>query len=160
MIDKSLIRRGILAATVIMALSLVGCAMPHITVHEDPLSSQEHLKLGMSYEKGGEPELAESQYRMADDLPEAWLFLANLAYSQKKYGEACKLYDKAMRKLPDDPRPRNNLAWMLCEQGQKLDRAEDLARQAILLAEPGSQAQYQDTLEAVLKARKLQQQGK
>ena len=65
-----------------LALVLAGCYLPRVTVMDDPLSSQEHLQLGLSYEKQGEYALAEGQYEQAADaLPEAWLYLGNLHFT-------------------------------------------------------------------------------
>ena len=45
-----LLRFLILTLLIIFA----GCAMPRIMIYDDPLSSEEHLKLGIAYEKDEE----------------------------------------------------------------------------------------------------------
>ncbi len=144
-----------LAPLLMLLLLTAGCAMPKITVHEDPLTPQEHLDLGVSYEHKEEFELAEQQYRQATDIPVAWLYLANLAFVRKEWKEAESLYETAMEKLPDDPRPRNNLAWLYYTRKQHLVRAEALARKAVALAPQKERADYECTLESVRAARRI-----
>lgn len=137
----------------VLALMLAGCSLPRVTVMDDPLSSQEHLQLGLSYEKQGEYALAKNQYEQAaDELPEAWLYLGNLHFTQEEYDAAEKAYTKAIRELPTDPRPRNNLAWMYLTRGEKLVEAETLAQEAVELAPEGGRVEYEDTLNQVREA--------
>ncbi|HYA03901.1 MAG TPA: hypothetical protein VEI04_12385, partial [Syntrophobacteria bacterium] len=44
---------------------LCGCSLPHIVVLGDPLSPEEHLKLGMAYESKAEYDLAAAEYKAA-----------------------------------------------------------------------------------------------
>ncbi|MFQ5950231.1 MAG: hypothetical protein ACE5J1_06050, partial [Nitrospiria bacterium] len=49
-----------------LLFGLVGCgAVPKIIILEDPLTHEEHLQLGLSYEAKGEWDLALSEYKAA-----------------------------------------------------------------------------------------------
>jgi tetratricopeptide (TPR) repeat protein len=149
--------------TIVLLISAVwiffffaGCSIPQIIVLKDPLTAQEYLRLGVSYENRNQLELAEAQYQKAavHDLPEAFLFLGNVAFQQKKYKDAEKFYRTAIKKMPGDPRAYNNLAWLYYEQGtDDLKKAEHLARKALELSSPDHHSAYLDTLEKILLAR-------
>jgi tetratricopeptide (TPR) repeat protein len=133
---------------------LCGCSLPRITVLGDPLSPEEHLKLGTAYESKGEYDLAAANYKAASrSLPLAHLFLGNVFFLQRNYAAAEDEYRRAIDKLPDNPRPYNNLAWLYYTEGTKLEEAESLARRAVALAPPGEDGPYRDTLEHIVKAR-------
>ncbi|HVO84413.1 MAG TPA: tetratricopeptide repeat protein [Syntrophobacteria bacterium] len=133
---------------------ITGCSLPRITVLEDALSPEEHLKLGTAYESKKEYDLAAAEYTTASrSLPVAYLFLGNILFLQGKYVEAEQRYRRAIKELPGDPRPYNNLAWLYYTQGIKLEEAENLARRAVALAPAGGDAPYHDTLDQILKAR-------
>jgi tetratricopeptide (TPR) repeat protein len=132
---------------------LAGCSIPHFIVLKDPLTPEEYLQLGVSYESLNQLDLAEEQYQKAavHDIPEAFLFLGNIAYQKKKYKEAETFYDDAIKKMPMDPRGYNNLAWLYYEQNANdLKKAEHLARKALDLATPDHRSIYLDTLEKIL----------
>jgi tetratricopeptide (TPR) repeat protein len=139
----------------VAALAVIfGCSLPRITVLDDPLSPEEHLKLGLAYESKKEYDLAAAEYTAASrSLPAAHLFLGNVLFLQGKYAESEQRYRRAIKELPGDPRPYNNLAWLYCTQGTKLEEAENLARRAVALAPAGGDAPYRDTLDQILKAR-------
>lgn len=140
-------------AAVILPLLLGACALPKITVLDDPLTPEEHLQLGAAYEKNHEYELAEREYRLAaKHRPEARLFLANLFFLQGKFEPAEAEYRRVIRELPDQPQAYNNLAWLFYVRGINLDEAEALARQALKLAPPGQASEYLDTLDKILSA--------
>ena len=133
-----------------------GCTIPQIIVLKDPLTPEEYLHLGVSYESRNQLDLAKAQYQKASahDVPEAFLFLGNISYQQKNYNDAETFYHKAIKKMPEDPRAYNNLAWLYYEQGTNdLKKAEHLARQALMLATPDNRSAYLDTLEKILSAR-------
>ncbi len=53
-----------------------GCSLPRIIVLKDPLSPEEHLNLGVVYEKEGEFDNAIKEYlKAAKKLPIAYLYL-------------------------------------------------------------------------------------
>lgn len=145
--------RKLLYLVAVLAM-ICGCSLPRITVLEDPLSPEEHLKLGMVYESNKEYDLAVAEYTTASrSLPVAYLFLGNVLFLQGKYVESEQRYRRAIKELPGDPRPSNNLAWLYYTQGIKLEEAENLARRAVALAPAGEDAPYRDTLDQILKAR-------
>ncbi len=145
--------RKLLYLVAVLAM-ICGCSLPRITVLEDPLSPEEHLKLGMVYESNKEYDLAVAEYTTASrSLPVAYLFLGNVLFLQGKYVESEQRYRRAIKELPEDPRPSNNLAWLYYTQGIKLEEAENLARRAVALAPAGEDAPYWDTLDQILKAR-------
>lgn len=124
--------------------------MPKIVVHDDPLSPEEHLKLGMAYE-AKEPERAVEEYLLAArKVPLAHLYLGNTYYALGKLAEAEEQYRTALSLLPENSEVMNNLAWVLCKRNRSLDEALALARRAVELA-PQNKA-YADTLAAVRKA--------
>jgi tetratricopeptide (TPR) repeat protein len=132
---------------------LIGCSIPQFIILKDPLTPEEYLQLGVSYESRNQLNLAEAQYQKAaaHDVPEAFLFLGNIAYQQKNYKDAETFYHKTMQKMPEDPRAYNNLAWLYYEQGgNDLKKAEQLARKALDLATPDHRSTYLDTLEKIL----------
>ena len=144
------------ATLLALLFSSAGCAAMRAVVdpHEDTLTAREHLDLGRAYEAEGRPERAAIQYEQAaEEIPEAWLFLGNAYYALERHDEAEAAYREAVEALPDNGEARNNLAWILYERGGDLAEAEELARQALALAPPGSEAAYRDTLEAIRAAR-------
>jgi len=150
-----------IACLVTLAVLLSACAVPRIIVHEDPLTPADRLRLGLAYEQEGKDDLAEQEYRRAlSGEPLAHLALANLLFRQERFGEAEKSYDRAVRALPDDPEPRNNLAWLLLTQGRDLGKAERLAEEAVALAQdPAIKAACENTLASVRAARAAKSGG-
>jgi tetratricopeptide (TPR) repeat protein len=146
------LRRGkgrpwLLPVLALLMLALAGCGLPRIVVLNDPLSPEEHINLGVAYEKDGEYEQALKQYEAAKgDLPIAHLYMGNVLFLQGRYGKAEKNYREAIEKT-DDPRAYNNLAWLFFTRGERLDEARTLAREAVA-REPDSE-QFRDTLEQI-----------
>lgn len=144
-----------LALLLCLAALAAGCAMPHIAVHDDPLSGAEHLKLGMAYESKGEPDRAAAEYKMAlRSEPLARLYLGNVFFGQGRLGDAETEYRAALERLPNNPEVMNNLAWLLLTRKRNLDEAQDLAERAVSRA-PSAAAKtaYLDTLTAIRAAR-------
>lgn len=136
-----------LLLTTLLALAM-GCALPRIVVHDDPLSAEEHLKLGMAYESGGETERAAAEYRLAAHKePLARLYLGNVLFGRGQLDDAETEYRAALKGLPDNPEVLNNLAWLLCTRKISLAEAEALAARAISL-DPARPA-FRDTLKAI-----------
>ncbi|MEG6506379.1 tetratricopeptide repeat protein [Nitratidesulfovibrio sp. 1201_IL3209] len=138
-------------------LLLAGCAVPRIGIYQDPLSGPEHLELGRAYEQKGELDLARREYAEAvrDGLPQAHLYLANVLFQKGDLDEAESHYRSAIRALPEaESAPaRNNLAWLLLTRGQRLDEAQQLAEDAVRLADDAHRASFEDTLKQVEAAR-------
>ncbi|MBW1796045.1 MAG: tetratricopeptide repeat protein [Deltaproteobacteria bacterium] len=73
------------------------CALPRIIVLEDPLTAEEHLSLGVAYEKRGEFDSAIKEYRLAaKKLPIAYLHLGNSHFQKNELHEAEESYKEAV----------------------------------------------------------------
>jgi tetratricopeptide (TPR) repeat protein len=118
-------------------------------IYDDPLSPEEHLKLGIAYEKDDEFDNAIKEYKVAArKLPVAYLFLGKVHFHKNEWGQAEKYYKKAIRKEAHNADAHNNLAWLYYMKGQNLDKAENLALRAMEL-DPSKIDIYQDTLDKV-----------
>jgi len=145
--EERMIRIRLLMLTLLVIIA--GCAMPRIIIYDDPLSSEEHLKLGMAYEKDGELDNAISEYKAAARrLPIAYLYLGNVHFQKNELDEAEKYYKKAIRKEAHNADAHNNLAWLYYIREENLDKAENLALRAMEL-DPSKRDVYMDTLEKV-----------
>lgn len=135
------------------------CSLPRIIVLDDPLTPEEHINLGMAYEKKGEIDNAVEEYKKASkELPSAYLYLGN-AYMQKgDLDEAESHYKKAIKKQPDLSDAYNNLAWLyynkakgsgLTAEDMKkiINEAEALVLKALELKP--SDENYKDTLNKI-----------
>lgn len=132
----------------ILCLVTVSCSIPRIIVFEDPLSPEEHINLGMAYERNGEFDSAVAEYKKASkELPVAYLYLGNIYCGRGETSQAEKNYRKAVNKKPDLADAYNNLAWMFYSSGINLKEAEALSKKALEL-DP-SNDNYKDTLEAI-----------
>ncbi|MDI6795885.1 MAG: tetratricopeptide repeat protein [Desulfatibacillaceae bacterium] len=141
----------------IALLACCSCALPGIVIYDDPLSAKERLMLGAAYEQEGRLDLAEAQYkRAARQEPLAHLFLGNVFFAQKDYDKAEKHYKTAIKKLPENPDPANNLAFLYCTLSKNLLTAKALAQKAIQLAPEENLSPYLHTAQCIEK--KLGQQ--
>ena len=135
------------------SLIFVGCALPRIVVLDDPLTPEEHLNLGVSYENKGELDNALREYKTASkELPAAYLYIGNVYYLKGDLSEAESCYKKSIRKDPKNADAYNNLAWLYFLQRRELDAAERLALAAVELS-PEKDV-YRDTLKQIRKLRK------
>jgi len=142
------IEGAFLLAFSFLCLTSASCALPRIIVLHDPLTPEEHINLGLAYEKKGETEQAVEEYeRAAKDLPTAYLYLGNIYYGKAEYARAEQYYRKAIRNNPGLTDAYNNLSWLLYTCGRNLEEAEMLARKATELA-PSNET-YKDTLARV-----------
>lgn len=145
-------RRHLPLALAVLCLWAAGCSLPRIVVHDDPLSSAEHLQLGQAYEAKGEADAAAREYELAArHLPAARLYLGNVRFGQGRLDEAESAYRTVISTVPDNAEAYNNLAWLLYTREKNLDEAETLAARAVEMA-PG-RAEFADTLEQVRRAR-------
>ena len=139
------------------------CSLPRIIVLDDPLTPEEHINLGVAYEKKGELDSAIEEFKKASKkLPIAYLYLGN-AYMQKgDIDEAEKYYRKAIKKQPDLADAYNNLAWLYYNKAKGLrletedikeilKEAEGLALKALELSP--SNENYKDTLNRIRELR-------
>lgn len=122
-----------------LLLAFSSCAgVPKIIVLEDPLSPDEHVTLGVAYERKGELEPAAREYERALSKDPAFfqarVNLGNVRLAQKRYGEARKEYLSALSLRPGDPEATNNLAWAAIDSGK--DREDALRRMEAVLANP------------------------
>lgn len=130
-------------------LLLLGCAFPRIIVLDDPLSPEEHLNLGVTYEKNGELDNALKEYQVASKkLPVAYFYMGNIYFQKDEFDEAESCYKKAIKKEPENADAYNNLAWLYFIKKKNLDEAERLVLKAIEL-NPVKKNIYQDTFEKI-----------
>jgi tetratricopeptide (TPR) repeat protein len=129
-------------------LLFAGCSFPRIVILDDPLTPEEHINLGVAYEKKGEADNAIEEYKKASkELPSAYLYLGN-AYMQKgDLDEAESHYKKAIRKQPDLADAYNNLAWLYYTKKENVAEAEELVLKALELKP--SDENYKDTLKKI-----------
>jgi len=124
-------------AVLLLGSALAGCGrVPKIIVLEDPLSADEHVALGVAYERKGELAPAAREYERALGKDgksfRARLNLGNVRLAEKRYGEARGEYLAALSLRPADPEATNNLAWAAILSGN--DREEALRRVDSVLA--------------------------
>ena len=101
-------------------------------------------------------EEAEALYRevleVRPDSLRAWVDLGNVAADRGRRADAEAAYRRALAIDRDDRDALNNLAWLLLEDGARLEEAEDLAARAA--APPGpDRSRAQDTLGLIQLAR-------
>ena len=154
-------KRHLFTALFLSALQFSGCSLPMIIVLNDPLSADEHVRLGGIYDSQGKTELARDQYRAAIRQDKkhlrAWTLLGDTAYRLKEYGEAEKAYDSALDLDRSNGDLCNNLAWVYVQQNRKLRKAQDLVMSALKLS-PDHRPYYLDTLGVIqLKLGKFQE---
>lgn len=138
-----------LILSLISLLFLSGCSSFKIIVLKDPLTPEEHLNLGVAYERKGQFDHAIEEYRLASKkIPIAYLYLGNAYFQKNEFSKAEKYYKKAIRKEPKNAEAHNNLAWLYYTTKQHLDQGERLALKAIEL-NPAKGDLYQDTLEKI-----------
>jgi tetratricopeptide (TPR) repeat protein len=131
-----------------------GCSFPRIIILKDPLTPEEHLNLGVAYEKQGEFEAAIKEYTAAaKKLPRAYLHLGNVHFEKKDLGKAEAYYRKAIKNDPRNADAHNNLAWLYYTKKENLEEAEVLALKAIDL-NPARETIYRDTLEKIREMKK------
>jgi Tfp pilus assembly protein PilF len=124
-----------LALCVAAAVFLGGCGLSRRLVRfNDPLTPEEHIQLGLSYENQNLPTNAEREYRAALHGDKrnvvARVALGNLAYAGGRLDEAETAFRAAVKLAPDNAAANNNLAMVLAERGRDLTRAEKCAQKA------------------------------
>lgn len=125
------------------------CSLPRLIILKDPLTPEEHINLGVTYEKQGDFDNAIKEYNSAaKKLPRAYLYLGNAYFQKGEWKNAEESYRKAIEKDPGNADAFNNLAWLYYTRKEKLVRAEELARKAIEL-NPAKEETYRDTLEKI-----------
>ena len=137
----------------LLAVLLAGCGrVPRIIVLEDPLSADEHVTLGVAYERKGELGPAAREYERALKKDgksfRARVNLGNVRLAEKMYGDARAEYLKALALRPADAEATNNLAWAAILSGN--GREEALRRLDAVLAEREPRPPPMDGLTPVL----------
>lgn len=130
-----------LAAAAALALALTSCAgLPRVFRAADPLTAEEHARLGAAYESRGLTAQAEKQYLRALVLDRrhagAWMALGNAAYTAGDLRKAERVYRRVLRLEPGHPGAANNLAMVYLAQGRRLPQARALAEGALERAGP------------------------
>jgi len=126
---------------VVIGGSFSACSdLPRVRVLHDPLTSEEHVRLGLAYEVEGRTELATREYddalRKEHGYMPALIGLGNLAFDRGAMKEAEAYYRQALSTAPEDPGVNNNLAMVYLSQQEKLDEAERLANLALAQGGP------------------------
>ena len=135
-------------------LSALGCSFPRVIVLKDPLTPEEHLNLGVTYEQQGDFDNAIKEYNLAaKNLPRANLHLGNAYFQKGDWKEAEDFYRKAIEAEPGNADAYNNLAWLFYTRKENLDQAEKLAQKAMEL-NPGKADVYRDTVEKIRELRR------
>ena len=147
-------RHIFLVSFAILLVLAAGCTMPRIMILSDPLSPEEHLQLGIAYEKKGEFDNAITEYEAAaKKTPRAYYYLGNVHFQKKELGKAEIYYKKAIDKGAGNADAYNNLAWLYYVQRKNLVEAEGLALKAMEL-NPAKKDSYKDTLERIRELKK------
>jgi len=134
----------------------VSCSSFRIIALKDPLTPEEHLNLGVAYERNGEFDQSIREYKLASKkLPLAYLYLGNAYFLKKEMEEAESYYRKAIKKVPQNADAYNNLAWLYYTKRENLDEGEKMALKAIEL-NPAKEHIYRDTLEKIRELKKFQ----
>jgi tetratricopeptide (TPR) repeat protein len=149
----NLVKAGIFFFSFLLLLGSTGCgSVPKIIILKDPLSAEEHRRLGLSYEAQGKWDLALSEYDAAlkKGGPSSVIqgYRGNVYLSKKDYLSAKDAYQKSLSENPQNAPVLNNLAFLYLAQKENLKEAERLIRRAIEL-DPPRKPYYLDTLGAV-----------
>lgn len=97
--------------------------------------TDEALRRALALEREGRVDEAVALYGQVLEVRpgsvRAWVNLGNAEATRRRAGEAEKAYRRALDISPDDRDALNNLAWLLLEEGARLDEAEALAAKAV-----------------------------
>ncbi|MCI0528662.1 MAG: tetratricopeptide repeat protein [Nitrospira sp.] len=153
--------RKMILSLLLITLTSSGCGhLPKIRILHDPLTAQEHLALGVSYESQGKLDLAVSEYKAAlkKDSKEVGvtplIYLGNAHAQREEYKQAEGYYQKALKWEPTNGQALNNLAWLYLQQRIKLQEAENMVRQVLDQDSDNdpNRPSYLDTLAEILMA--------
>ncbi len=146
---------GLAYCIVFLCSILSGCgALPSVVILTDPLSGLEHFQLGLLHEKEGRFSSAVAAYRAAisQGIP-ADGELGNAHFQNGDFYAAERAYRVALHRHSDNGPILNNLAQTYLKRRTRLDEAELLVRQALLLdrRDPAAPytSHYLDTLAAL-----------
>lgn len=130
-------------------LLVTSCAsLPRIIVFNDPLTPQEHINLGLAYQKDGETDHATAEFKTAaKKFPDAYVYLGNLYFENNDMEKAEKYYRKAIAEKAGLGDAYNNLAWLYFTKNENLEEAKSLAQKAVAI-NPDNPT-YKDTLNKI-----------
>jgi tetratricopeptide (TPR) repeat protein len=116
--------------------SVQACSsLPRIVILHDPLTPQEHVTLGEAYQGQGDREMAarefEAALRQQPEYVPALIGIGNLSFEREALEEAEVFYRRALDTAPGHPGASNNLAMVYLARGERLDEAEQMARNAL-----------------------------
>ena len=132
-----------------LPILVLSCSFPKISILKDPLTPEEHLNLGVTYEKQGRLDQAIREYQLAaKKLPIAFFYLGNAYFLKNDWDQAEIYFKKAIKKDANNAAAHNNLAWLYYQKGKNLEQAEALAQKALEL-DPSNRSVYGDTLEKI-----------
>jgi tetratricopeptide (TPR) repeat protein len=122
------------ALTLVCLLFLASCSLPRIMILDDTLSPEEHLNLGVVYEKKREYDPAIEEYKKAaGKITRAYVYLGNVYFQKGDSEKAEASYKEAIDKDPALADAYNNLAWLYYTNKENLPEAEALASKALKL---------------------------
>lgn len=130
-----------------LTLFFFSCShIPRIIVLHDPLTADEHLSLGLSYELKGEFDNAIKEYKKGLKKDKKGYrplyYLGNANYKKREYDKAEKYYLKALDIAPDNSDIRNNIAWLYIETNKFDDALKEIYIALTIKMDPN----YLDTL--------------
>lgn len=109
-----------------------GAGHAMLTVAVPPTLAQ--MRAAVAQERAGQLDAAARSYaRIVEENPQlqqAWVNLGNVEAARGRREEAERAYRQALSISRDDADALNNLAWLLLQEGSRLDEAEALARDA------------------------------
>ncbi len=136
--------RALIAPAALAGL-LAGCAhLPVLSVPGDPLSAEEHTRLGASYGAQGLRKEAAAQYEAAlkkePAYVPAWMAFGNASFDAGDLKSAERSFRRVLRLSPHHAGAGNNLAMVYLARDADLAEAERLAQEA--LAQDGQLKPY------------------
>ena len=109
-----------------------GAGHAMVAVSAPPALAQ--MRAAIELERAGRMDEAAQRYQeILDAHPDslrAWVNLGNVESGRGRPHEAERAYRRALAISPADPDALNNLAWLLLQEGSRLEEAEALARDA------------------------------
>ncbi len=125
-------------AAVLSAVLLQGCAaFPQLVRHADPLTPEQHVALGASYEAQGQKEDAGREYDAALRGPQpyipALMARGNMAFESGDMEKAAGFYRRVLWLDRNHAGANNNMAMVFLARGKEKDlkRAEKFAGRAL-----------------------------
>ena len=147
---RRLLQRGAILILAVLPVTACG-ALPKIVVLHDPLSPQEHLRLGERYEAEGKIPLALSEYESAlkgGDRPDVLSHLGNAYQLEGDSRRAESFFLRSLKEKEDQPLVLNNLAAVYALERAHLDRAQEFVEKALRL-DPEHRPYYLETLSEI-----------